>query len=423
LGRCLEAGQPWEDTFPLRGKDGNYRWFLSRAMPIRTASGKVIRWFGTNTDVTELRKLQETLEHEDRRKNEFLAMLAHELRNPVAPIRTAADVLSRLARDSSNLPMIAVIQRQTLHLERLLDDLLDVARVTQGRIELRREVINLQDCIDSGVETASALVREKGHRLTITHSVQPLYVNVDRVRIAQCVANVLINAAKYTPPGGEICISCYADGSQAVAEIIDTGIGISAEFLPRVFDLFAQSERALDRSQGGLGVGLAVCKQLVEMHGGSIAAGSGGLDQGATLTLRIPLADKVDPPIATTFTAAPLPRRVLIVDDNRDAADSLAMLLRIDGHELLAVYSGEDALLNMRAFAPDFVLLDIGLPGIDGYEVARRIKLVAPAVRIVAISGYGTAEDKQRSEAAGIEAHLVKPVALPAVTAVLASIT
>jgi CheY-like chemotaxis protein len=372
--------------------------------------------------VTELRALQETLEQEGRRKNEFLAMLAHELRNPLAPIRTASEVMSRMmAQDTSSQPMIAVIQRQTVHLERLLDDLLDVARVTQGRIELRREVVTLQSCIESGAETASALVREKQHRMTVKQSLQPLYVNVDRVRVAQCVANMLINAAKYTPRGGQIHISSYIDGDDVVAEITDTGIGISADFLPRVFELFAQSERSLDRSQGGLGVGLAVCKQLVEMHGGSVSAHSAGLERGATFTIRLPRAEKIEvaAPLLSSTNASP--RRILIVDDNRDAADSLAMLLKMEGHQALAVYAGKEALQYVVPYDPQFVLLDIGLPQMDGYEVARRIKAINPTIRIVAVSGYGSAEDKQRSSAAGIEAHFVKPIALQPVRDILAS--
>ncbi|HEX7812032.1 MAG TPA: PAS domain S-box protein [Burkholderiales bacterium] len=421
LHRCLQTGQPWEDTFPLRSKDGHYRWFLSRAIPIRAADGRIIRWSGTNTDVTELRMLQEALEQEDRRKNEFLAMLAHELRNPVAPIRTAADVLSRLpAHDTTNKPMVAVIQRQTQHLERLLEDLLDVARVTQGRIDLQRDVVTVQSCIDLGLEAAEALIREKGHRLTVSPLLQPLHVNVDRVRIAQSLANVLINAAKYTPPGGEIRVSSFAEANAVVVEITDTGIGISAEFLPRVFDLFAQNERSLDRAQGGLGVGLAVCKQLVEMHGGSIVARSAGLGRGATFLIRLPSVQKVDAPAVMAIAARIQSRRVLVVDDNKDAADSLTMLLQIEGHESLAVYSGEHALQQVLDFAPEFMLLDIGLPGMDGYEVARRVRVIAPSVRIIAVSGYGTLEDKMRSAAAGIEAHLVKPVGLQPVLDLLA---
>jgi CheY-like chemotaxis protein len=274
--------------------------------------------------------------------------------------------------------------------------------------------------VQLAIETAEPLIRSKAHRLTVTHALEPIYVSADRVRLGQCVANVLINAAKYTADGGDICIRAYVERGEAVVEIADNGIGIASEFLPRIFDLFAQAERGLDRSQGGLGVGLTVCKQIVEMHGGSVSASSAGWDRGATFTLRMPLAQK--PPVQARV-APPKPdslMRVLVVDDNRDAADSLAMLLQFEGPRTLCVYSGEEALQELPRFDPQLVLLDIGLPGLDGYEVARRMKATAPALRVIALSGYGQLEDRQRSAAAGFDAHLVKPVDLDALKRVLA---
>ncbi len=371
-------------------------------------------------DVTEQRRLQAALEETDRRKDEFLAMLAHELRNPIAPISTAAELLSRLVAHENQQTLVGIIQRQAVHLGRLLDDLLDVARITQGRIELRREVIDVDTCIQLAIETAEPLIRSKAHRLTVTQTLEPIYVSVDKVRLGQCMANVLVNAAKYTPDGGEICIRSYVEGRQVVVEIQDNGIGIAPEFLPRIFDLFAQAERGLDRSQGGLGVGLTVCKQIIEMHGGTVVASSPGWDRGATFTLRLPLAERT--PTATSV-APPKPdtlMRVLIVDDNRDAADSLAMLLQFEGRRTLCAYSGEEALQEVAAFDPQLVLLDIGLPGLDGYEVARRLKAASPTLRVIALSGYGQVEDRQRSAAAGFDAHLVKPVDLDALKRVLA---
>ena len=264
------------------------------------------------------------------------------------------------------------------------------------------------------------MIRSKAHRLTVTQTLEPIYVSVDKVRLGQCVANVLVNAAKYTPDGGEICIRSYVEGRQVVVEIQDNGIGIAPEFLPRIFELFAQAERGLDRSQGGLGVGLTVCKQIIEMHGGTVVASSPGWDRGATFTLRLPLAERT--PTATSV-APPKPdmlMRVLIVDDNRDAADSLAMLLQFEGRRTLCAYSGEEALQEVAAFDPQLVLLDIGLPGLDGYEVARRLKAASPTLRVIALSGYGQVEDRQRSAAAGFDAHLVKPVDLDALKRVLA---
>jgi signal transduction histidine kinase len=372
-------------------------------------------------DTTQQRSLQRALQETDRRKDEFLAMLAHELRNPVAPIANSAELLSRLVSHENQQALVGIIQRQATHLARLLDDLLDVARITQGRIELQREVIDVSACVQLAIETAEPLIRSKAHRLTVTQMLEPIYVSADKVRLGQCVANVLVNAAKYTPESGDICIRTYVDRGQGVVEIVDNGIGIAPEFLPRIFDLFAQAERGLDRSQGGLGVGLTVCKQIVEMHGGSVYVSSAGWDRGATFTMRLPLAPK---PAAATRVAPPKPdslMRVLVVDDNRDAADSLAMLLQFEGPQTLCVYSGEEALQELASFDPQLVLLDIGLPGLDGYEVARRMKATSPALRVIALSGYGQLEDRQRSAAAGFDAHLVKPVDLDALKRVLAA--
>lgn len=328
---CLATGQPWEDTFPLRGKDGAYRWFLSRAIPIRDVSGNIVRWFGTNTDVTELRQLQDALKENDRRKDEFLAMLAHELRNPVAPIRNAAEVLKKLSTGDNEQKLVAIIARQTTHLAHLLDDLLDVARITAGHIELVRELIPLESCIESAVESVEPLMRQRGHHLRVSSTFVPCYLNADKVRITQCIANLLANAAKFTPTGGVIHVSTRREGNDAVVDITDSGIGIAPEFLPRMFDLFAQAERSADRSQGGLGIGLTVCKRLLEMHGGSISASSKGLGNGATFTIRIPFTSASDGEARVTGLNQ-RSRRVLIVDDNRDAADSLALLLRFSNH-------------------------------------------------------------------------------------------
>jgi PAS domain S-box-containing protein len=418
--RANAAGETWEDTFPLRGRDGQYRWFLSRAITIRDESGHVVRWLGTSTDVTAQRELQEALQETDRRKDEFLAMLAHELRNPVAPIGNVAEVLSRvLADDPEKKTLADIIRRQAMHLSRLLDDLLDVARVTQGRIELRREVMPLAGCIHQAVETAQPLIRERQHRLTVSETFQPLHVNADRVRLAQAIANVIINAAKYTQPGGDIRIRTFTQSRQAAIEISDTGVGITPEFLPNVFDLFAQSDRSLDRSQGGLGIGLAVCRKLVEMHGGTITASSAGPGSGAMFTIRLPLADAAPDSGARAQASSAPPRRVLIADDNQDSADSLAMLLELEGHHVRAVYSATDALEQVSVFAPEIVLLDIGLPGMNGYDVAQKINTMPRPPRLIAVSGYAQREDKERSAAAGFSAHLVKPVDIAALKRVL----
>ena len=407
---CLKAGHSWEDTYPLRGRNGEYRWFLSRAVPIRDAHDRVVRWFGTNTDVTELRQLQEELKAADRRKDEFLAMLAHELRNPVAPIVSATEVLRHSLADERQRSLLDLVQRQTTHLSRLLDDLLDVARITQGRIELKTEVVDFRACLNMALETANYSQKKPRPGVLIEQSADPLHVRADNVRIAQCLGNLLSNAQKFTPADEEIRIRSFRDGADAVVEIADSGIGISAELLPHIFGLFVQGERTLDRSQGGLGVGLAICRQVMDLHGGSILAASAGAGRGSTFTARLPLV-ATEPVVQRTRSSLISSRRkVLIVDDNRDAADTLALLLQLEGHAPTAVYSSEQALEAVQILSPQVVVLDIGLPGMDGYEVARRMRLMAPHVRLIALTGYGRPEDEFRAKEAGFDVHMVKPV-------------
>jgi signal transduction histidine kinase len=261
-------------------------------VPIRDDGGRVIRWFGTNTDVTEQLLLQEQLKQADQRKDEFLAMLAHELRNPVAPIRAAAEVLALLLPDVQGVRApVSIIQRQAEHLARLLDDLLDVARITQRRIEIKREIIDLRRCVEAGIETVEPSHRDKGQQLIVTQAINPLYVSADMIRVSLCIANLLSNSVRYTPAGGEIRITSDSEQGVARVTVADTGIGISADFLPRVFDLFSQAGRSLDRSQGGLGVGLFLCRELIEMHGGTVTAASAGLTMGSTFRIRLPLCE------------------------------------------------------------------------------------------------------------------------------------
>lgn len=416
LKECLSTRQPWEDTFPIRGKNGEYRWFLSRAVPIRMPDGQVLRWFGTNTDVTDLRVLQQALEEEGRRKDEFLAMLAHELRNPVAPIRNAAEVLAKVSSyDAQQLALANMIQRQAGHLARLLDDLLDIARINQGRIELRREITPVQSFVDSAIETAAPLIREKNQQLSVIPAQgAPLFVLVDAVRMTQCLANLLGNATKFTPAGGEIRISTRRDGDHVIVEVSDTGVGIAPELLPHVFEMFVQGKRSLDRAEGGLGIGLSVCKQVVQLHGGTITATSAGEGRGTTFAVSLLLLNPPTEEGKETPRGKSASRRILIVDDNRDAADSLAALLRLEGHFVEAVYSAPAALERIRESPPEAVVLDIGLPNMDGYELARHIRALVSPVRLIAVTGYGREEDKQRALAAGFALHLIKPVDLQA---------
>jgi signal transduction histidine kinase/ActR/RegA family two-component response regulator len=372
----------------------------------------------------KLRESEEALLEADRRKTEFLALLGHELRNPLSPISTASELLSRtLSGDASAQTPVEMIKRQTAHLTRLVDDLLDVGRITQGRIELKRSSVDLASVISQAIETVEPLFRQKQHRVSIVSSYEPLYVNGDCARLVQCVVNILTNAAKYTDEGGEIRVATRAEGSTAVMEIADSGVGIAPAFLPRLFDLFVQGDRTLDRAQGGLGIGLSVVKRLIEMHEGEVRAQSAGLGQGSTFTIQLPRIPRPEPVVRIESVQAP-PRRVLIVDDNEDAANSLAMLLSHAGHDVQVAYSGREALALVESFQPEVALLDIGLPEMDGYELATRLQAIPRlnATRLIALTGYGQSEDRQRSRAVGFSDHLVKPVDLPALERALAGI-
>jgi CheY-like chemotaxis protein len=373
---------------------------------------------GALLELTQTRRENEArrrsdLEEASRQKDEFLAMLAHELRNPLAPIRNAGELLSRsLPADVPMRTAVHTIERQVTHLTRLVDDLLDVSRITQGRIELRRRPTAVAELLSRSLETVDPLIRRKKHKVSIAGSHWNLYVNVDPERLVQCLSNVLTNAAKYTEPGGEIRIETRDENGQVFISVADNGVGIAKELLPRVFDLFVQGERTLDRSQGGLGIGLSIVRRLVEMHEGSVVVQSEGDRRGTRFEMRLPLHEStvVAPPAPAPRGSAA--RRILVVDDNEDAANTLAMILKLEGHLIAVVYSGAEALERVDEFKPDVVLLDIGLPGLDGLQVAERIR-ADPAhrnVQLVAITGYGKEADRARTREAGFATHLVKPV-------------
>ncbi len=371
-----------------------------------------------------LERQQRQLEAADRQKNEFLAMLAHELRNPLAPIRNAGELLSRtVAADPDARSALATVERQVNHLTRLVDDLLDISRITQGRIELHRGNVRLEQVIAQAVEAVEPIIGQQRHRITIVNSRKPLVVNGDPERLVQCVGNILTNAAKYTPPNGEIRVESGDERGEARIAITDNGVGLSPDLLPHVFDLFLQGERTLDRAQGGLGVGLTIVRRLIEMHGGTVAASSAGVNRGSTFEIRLPLMQDVQTTPAPAPAPERRPRRILVVDDNADGAKILAALLKLDGHEVEIALSGLEALDRLPVFRPNVALVDIGLPGLDGYEVARRIRAaVGTDIHLVAITGYGRHEDRERGRAAGFDAHLVKPVAFPALQRVIADV-
>jgi signal transduction histidine kinase/ActR/RegA family two-component response regulator len=382
------------------------------------------RQYELRDQLQALREADEAMRAADRLKDEFLAMLGHELRNPLAPICTAVEVLLRqLPDDSPALAAIKIVERQTNHLTRLVDDLLDVSRITQGRIRLHRLPVPVDSVVTQAVESIAPLLREKGHRVAVEQAPSPLWVDGDSARLVQCLTNLLHNAAKYTDPGGNIRVEIRAGADTVVIVVTDDGIGISPELLPRIFDLFVQSDRALDRSEGGLGIGLSVVHRLIEMHGGSVTVASTRIGGGSSFEVRLP---RIAPPPVTAPQACRCPpataKKMLVVDDNVDAASSLAEVLVLDGHVAEAVFTARGALHQAAASAPDIVLLDIGLPEMDGYQVARALRALSSSVRLVALTGYGQAEDVQRALAAGFDAHLVKPVDFATLRRIIAEI-
>ncbi|ALV06802.1 ATP-binding protein [Roseateles depolymerans] len=392
-----------------RGHLEAYDWQAHR-IPLAEGGLGVVCYF---REISAHVQARQHLEAADRQKDQFLAMLAHELRNPMAPIRSASDVLMRLElEDPRARRVVGIIQRQVGTLTRLVDDLLDISRITQGRVQLQLSPVALVDVLAQAVETVEPLMRERRHVFSMT-SGRPLRVRGDQARLVQCVANLLTNAAKYTDPEGQIQLRMDedADRQQAVITVTDNGIGIAPDLRPQIFDLFVQGERALDRSQGGLGIGLSLVRRLVEMHQGSVAAFSDGPGCGARFEMRLPLLAEESGVVAPVLTPTAAPRRILVVDDNEDAAASLAMILSMEGHQVEQVHSGADALKHLGEALPDLALLDIGLPGMSGYELAQHIR-AQPAwaqLRLIALTGYGRQEDREQALHAGFDAHVVKP--------------
>ena len=378
------------------------------------------------TETTRRTHTEAQLREADKRKSEFLATLAHELRNPLAPIANAVHLLRLEGIDTAKQRAAAdIIDRQLRQMVRLVDDLLDISRISQAKIRLVREQFDISSAVNQAVETIRPLCMAMEHQLTITHARSPIFVDADATRLAQVVSNLLNNACKFTERGGSINLKVEREGSQAVIRVQDNGIGIAPEQLPRIFDMFAQADTSLERTQGGLGIGLALAKNLIELHGGSLEARSNGLGQGSEFIARI-AALEMSPKSAQSGDAGCRPsacvsRRVLVVDDNRDAAESVAELLRLAGHEVVIAFDGTAAVSSSARFRPELVLLDIGLPGMNGFEVARYIREDQnnQGATLVALTGWGQAEDRDRSEAAGFDAHLVKPLELGALTDLL----
>jgi PAS domain S-box-containing protein len=397
-------------------KDGSRFWANVVITSLRDRTGALRGFAKVTRDMTERRRVEE-LEQADRQKDEFLALLAHELRNPLAPIRTSLDVLRRRDAPAAALDQAGQIaERQLRHMARLLDDLLDVSRIREGTIELRREKVSVSALIRSAGEAAQPFMDERGHRFIVEEPQEEMWVEGDHVRLEQVLGNLLNNAAKYTDTRGEISLSAERTEGSVFIRVRDTGIGIDPMMLSRVFDLFVQAERRTELSAGGVGIGLSLVKRLVELHGGRVEAFSAGPGRGSEFVVRLPAA--APPTVADKKEEAgaevSLPSRglrVLLVDDNADSADGLGMLLELQGHEIRVAYDGETALETARSFRPQVALLDIGMPLMDGYELARRLR-AAPetqGVLLVAMTGWGQEEDQRKSREAGFAHHLVKP--------------
>jgi len=419
----LERDGEWHGELTHRTKDGRIVTVESSQQLIQQDGRRLV--LETNRDITvrkrlesELQQRTEELADEGRRKDEFLAMLAHELRNPLAPIRNAVYLLRLIGPAEPRLEQARdMIDRQVSHMVRLIDDLLDVSRITRGKISLRKERLDLTEVVAQAAEVAAPLLTRKRQAFTVSCAPEPIEVEADPARLVQVIANLLNNAAKFTEPGGSITLTTERSGDDAaVIRVRDTGVGIAPELLPHIFDLFVQGETSLDRTEGGLGIGLTLVRHLVEQHGGRIEARSAGRGCGSEFVVTWPAA----PPAVTVFpraafveSAGPGRRlRILVVEDNPDAAESFVTLLQLQGHEIRTAYSGLAALEVASSFVADVAFIDLGLPGMDGYEVARRLRAIPgfQATVLVALTGYGREEDKRRAQAAGFDHHLIKPV-------------
>jgi len=427
IAEALEKHQDYAVEFEMQNATtGEWRWIEARGTAIYGADGKPTMIYGLAMDINDRRRAVEALQEADRRKDEFLATLAHELRNPLAPISSGLHIL----RSSSDPPQRAIaleiMERQLAQMVRLVDDLLDVARITTGKVEVRHEPLDLAVAINDAIETGQPLLGQGRENLTVTAAGRPVFVNGDRTRLAQVFANLLNNSEKYSEAGQPISITIGREGGEAVVRVKDGGMGIHPEMLPRVFDMFRQADRTGGRSRGGLGIGLSLVKRIVELHGGTVTAQSEGLGLGSEFIVRLPTIEgaRTDANEGRSQAAAPARRKILVVDDNADAAESLAALLSINGHETRMAHDGPEALQQAERFQPDVVFLDIGMPTLDGHETAKLIRRQpwGKDMVLVALTGWGQNEDRKRSRDAGFNHHLVKPADPEVVEKLLSSI-
>lgn len=411
-------------------KDGKTVWALTTVTALRDVNGQPQQYIGVIEDITARRGMEDALREADRRKDEFLATLAHELRNPLAPIRHAATLLnSTVANEAQRRWGSEVIARQVGHMALLLDDLLDISRITRGRLEIKKDYTTLQSLVSTAVETARPLIDAKKHALHVNLPEQTLHLEVDPLRISQVLSNLLTNAAKYTDANGRIVMTAELRFNALRISVKDNGIGLRPETIPKLFEMFSQVDSAIDRSQGGLGIGLALVKGLVELHGGTVGANSAGLGQGSEFVVILPdsTCSRLDgeaTPNETKAASSDAKCRVLIVDDNRDAVAALAVVLQLQGHEVFTAHSGADALAVAARERPPALILDIGMPGMSGYELTRRIRQEAWGrhALIIAVTGWGQEEDSRQSFAAGFDHHLTKPIDVAKIEELLAKV-
>jgi PAS domain S-box-containing protein len=413
---AAERGTEFANEYRFQTPDGRITWLSGSGIALRGDTGKITGYMGTVTDITQLKLAEETLIAADRRKDEFLATLAHELRNPLAPIRNSLEIFKIAPADKELLHGAReIMERQLSHLVRLVDDLLDVSRITRDKLELRKQRVELASILYQAVEACRPLIDSFDQELDMNLTDQPVHLDADPVRLAQVFGNLINNACKYTERNGHISVSAEQLEHEVVVNVKDDGMGIPAEKLQQVFEMFAQVDHSLEQSHGGLGIGLTLAKRLVEMHGGSIQALSDGPGQGSEFIVRLPTrvaSGDIESSPSEDALGASGPRKALVVDDNVDSATSLALLLQLSGHETRTAYGGAEAIETAETFAPDLILLDIGMPQISGYDVCRMIRARpwGEKVLIIALTGWGQDEDRRRSKEAGFDGHLVKPV-------------